>query len=140
MKKVISRLFVMVALVLVATYAWAAPGAVNAQEYQSRLEALKSNTQSQVATLSEEAAATTDVAQQEKIAARIIELKRQSEIERLQILLEWAEADADEARIIEIQEALTQLVNPPQPQALPQIERDADGKATSPASENLNNR
>lgn len=115
------------AVVLVATslnVGWAAPASVNSEVYETRLAELEKATQDQVASLSEQMAATKDEASNEKLASQAMEIKLQGEIQRLEILLEWAQAEGDEARIGEVQEALDHLLNPPAPVNLPEIQTD----------------
>lgn len=83
-----------------------------------QVEALQAATQAQVdaVTLQLDAAGP---AERESLERRIVELKRQGEIERLTLLLSAAQAEGEAARIAEIQAALAQWTHPPETQILP---------------------
>jgi hypothetical protein len=94
--------------------------------YQARIEANEVNVQSQIRSL-EEQLSTADTQERESIEQQVVELKRQGEIQRLQLLLSWAKADADADRIREIETALDHIQNPPAPAAQPQTDKTRPG-------------
>lgn len=110
-------------LATMLAYATAAPTTVNADEYKIRLDEVSSVSQAQVAELSEKVETAESGAQRDDFQRQIEDVKRQAEIQRLNILLEWAEAEGDVERIAEVRSALDQLMNPPQPQVLPEVEK-----------------
>lgn len=106
---------------------WAAPAPAQ-NPYMERIEDLRNLTQQTVSQLSQQAA-TVSGSELAAIEASIADVKRQGEISRLRILLEWAQADGDVARAAEVQQVLDQRLNPAQPQQLPQVPRN-DAPAT----------
>ena len=110
-------------LATMLAYATAAPTTVNADEYKIRLDEVSSVSQAQVAELSEKVETAESGAQRDDFQRQIEDVKRQAEIQRLNILLEWAEAEGDVERIAEVRSSLDQLMNPPQPQVLPEVDK-----------------
>jgi hypothetical protein len=127
---------VMCATVVMAAVAFSAPTSVNADEYKARLQNLANTAQTQVLALEDKIAATTDETVKEDMEHQIMDLKRQSEIQRLQVLLEWAQASGDEARIADVQTALNNWLNPPQPRVMPQVDRDIPAPNSVPSTGN----
>ena len=125
-----------VAMMALVTFAFAAPTSVDAEQFKARLQNLNATAQAQVAALDELAAAATDESAKADLEHQVMALKRQTEIQRLQILLEWAQAAGDEVRVAEVQTALNNWINPPQPQVMPQVERDIPAVKTTPSTDN----
>jgi hypothetical protein len=114
--------------------AWAEKSDTKAKtDYKAQLQNLEQQTQDAVKALDEQAASQ-DPESRQAIQLQIQELKRQGEINRLSILLEWANTDGDQARALEIQQALNQWQNPPQTHQLPTITRDPNEQ---PGSESI---
>lgn len=107
----------------------------SADEFKARIVNLNAAAQAQVAELDAQVQATTDDAARANLEEQLREAKFQAEAQRLQILLEWAQAEGDEARVAEVQTALDRWLNPPQPQQLPQVEREIPAPSTSSSTE-----
>jgi len=101
------------------TKAVEAPKNTVATDYHARLEASATQLQTRIGVL-EAQLADPNTKDRESIERQIVEMKRQGEIDRLQILLDWARAQGDASRVEEIQQVLNQWQNPPQPQHLPE--------------------
>ena len=82
-------------------------------EFETRIEANKLETQSKIAVL-EAGLDALGADDQTDLQRQITELKRQSEIARLNILLDWATMEEDQERIAEVEGALQNWLNPPQ--------------------------
>ncbi len=95
----------------------------NANLYQSQVDQLKLDTRSEIDALNQQLEGVS-AEEQEQIHAQIQALKLQSEISRLEILLEWARSENDEARIVEVETALQNFLNPPVKHNLPDVPRD----------------
>jgi hypothetical protein len=113
-------------------------------DYSAQLQAASSDVAARIQAL-EAQAASSQPAEQESIQRQIAETKRQGEIQRLKILLEWAQSTGDQARTGEIEQALNNWRNPPQPTNLPQLPKgseradnsikpEASGPVTNPGS------
>jgi len=100
------------------------------QDFQTRINAVEAETQAQVEALAAQAN-DPDPAVRQQVDKRIEGLKQQGEIRRLEILLEQAQAEGDNDKAAEVQQALDMWRNPPQTKSLPLVPRDA-----APASEN----
>jgi hypothetical protein len=94
-------------------------------DYSAQLQALAADVSAQIQALETQAAAATP-AQQESFQRQIGEVKRQGEIHRLEVLLEWAQTVGDQARVSEVEQALENWRNPPQPTNLPQIPKGSE--------------
>ena len=105
------------------TYAFSAPMAINSDEYKSRMQNLRQSTQEQVTALSQQIEGMTEQSKIADLEHQIETIKHDAETHRLEILLEWAQAAGDEARVTEVQTALESWINPPQPEAVPNLER-----------------
>jgi hypothetical protein len=107
--------------VLLASVAGAAPVS-NAERlaFEARIQAVKQSANEQIKSL---VARTETVSpeKQEALQSQVQEIKKATEIERLQILLEWAQIEADQEKIAEIEGVLTQLLYPTAEQKLPEI-------------------
>jgi hypothetical protein len=114
---------------LVLLFSAAAFAQVN--DYTVQLQSLEQETQLQMRAL-EEQHAVADAQDAEAIEARVADLKFQYEIRRLNILLQQAEAQGDEARAAEIRHALDNWLNPPAPQVTAPIQRSAPGTRDVP--------
>ena len=124
MKSMILCVFTAVFMTATLTDVMAAPESVNVEVFKTRLAELEKATQDQVAALTVQMEAAKEEGASEKLAKEAMEIKLQGEIQRLEIILEWAQAEGDEARIAEVQEALYNLVNPPPPVKLPEIQTE----------------
>ncbi|HEY3296432.1 MAG TPA: hypothetical protein VGL38_13470 [bacterium] len=102
-------------------------------DYQAQIQDLSASTKAQIEAL-EAQIATATPQHQDELQLQIAETKRQGEISRLEILLQWAQDKGDAARVAEIEQALNNWRNPPQPQALPQIEKHAPAQSTTTSS------
>jgi hypothetical protein len=123
--------FVALCLVMFGGSLWAAQETGGAQGYQAQLQSLDEETQAQIQALEQQILAT-DGPEREGLELKIAEVKRQCEIQRLEILLEQAQTEGDEARVAEIRSALDHWLNPPEPQNLPEISGAKSG-AQSPS-------
>ncbi|RPH96420.1 hypothetical protein EHM69_01315 [candidate division KSB1 bacterium] len=99
------------------------PSGVSALTYPERIHLLEEETQAQMTVLFQQVAA--DPAQRESIERQIIKLKNQAEIHRLEILLEWAEAEGNQNKAAEIRKALDQWRTPVVPPKQSPVPRDA---------------
>lgn len=98
--------------------------------YPERICALESETQAQTALLAKQAE--TNPTQRELFEKQIIHLKKQAEINRLEILLEWAEAEGNSNKAAEIRRSLEQWRNPvvrPKPSHVPREAPNPSGNA-----------
>ena len=134
------RVFKIMLLLLVGTslcfgQASKAPSQTTRTDYQAQLQALSTTVEGQVSALEAEVAAA-QPQDREELQRQIVETKKQGEISRLEILLQWAQERGDAARVAEIQTALDNWRNPPQPQQLPQIEKNP---SPQPAPQPVNN-
>ena len=129
------------AVVLLASLSFAegakAPVQVSRTDYQTQIQDVSASTQAHVQAL-EAQVASAPPEQREALQRQIADTKRQGEISRLEILLNWAREKGDAARVTEIEQALNNWQNPPQPQQLPQIEKPAsvptENSATTPTT------
>ncbi len=96
---------------------------VKASDFTARMEVLKNETREQISTLEEQMASLT-ATEQESVQAQIMDLKRNAEISRLEILLEWARAENNDEKILEVEQALNNWLNPQVQKNLPEISRD----------------
>jgi hypothetical protein len=129
--------FVMAALLLTTLcfgQTATAPTDPSRADYQARLDQAATTVHTQIATLETQLTAAKTAAAQDDLQRQIQDMKRQGEIQRLEILLEWAQAKGDAARATEIEQALNNWRNPPQPQVLPQLEKGAAAPATKSES------
>jgi hypothetical protein len=94
----------------------------NTTDYRARLEASSTQIQTGIQALETQLAA---AAPEDRPAfdRQIIAMKKQGEISRLQILLEWANAEGDAAKVSEVQTALTNLTTPVESKRLPELEK-----------------
>lgn len=104
------------------------------EQFELRLSLLKQQTVEQVKKLSA-TVETLTADKQEAVQLQISELKQAAEVERLQILLEWAQTEGDQARIAEIEQALTQLLTPESTAVRPELPAQ---KSLAPGSEQPN--
>ena len=100
----------------------AEPPGHGASSFQEQLVALKATTEQSLVDLALQSEAATEE-QRNMIAQQVSEVKRQSEIGRLEILREWAVADGDSAKLRDVDTALQYWLNPQQPETRPLIER-----------------
>jgi hypothetical protein len=100
-------------------------------DYQAQLQQLSTTVQSHVQSLETQLTAATP-AQRDELQRQIVQTKRQGEISRLEILLQWARERGDTAKITEIEDALENWRNPPQTQSLPQIEKKGQPAQSTP--------
>jgi uncharacterized protein YecA (UPF0149 family) len=123
----------MLMLALIVPSQAAQETAKTASDFQSHIQSLETETQMQIAAL-ETQISKADGQNREQTDRQIMEVKRQAEISRLNILLDWAHAEGDEARAAEIVQALSHWLNPPQTQQLPTVSREnvAPGTETVP--------
>jgi len=118
-------LCVSIALILSAVaFAQDAAPTAKATDDSAPLQALEQETQLQIQALETQLAAAPQDA--EAVQKQIADLKFQYEIQRLNILLEQAQAQGDEPRAAEIRRALDNWLNPPAPPAAP-VNRPAPG-------------
>ncbi|MBU0509076.1 hypothetical protein KKH27_09610 [bacterium] len=136
MLRMMTTLFV---LLLIALPTWPqSPEALKASptDFQARIVEAEANTHLQIEALTA-GMETLDPAQREALDRQCVEIKRQGEIQRLEILLEWAQAEGDEVKVTEVRQALETWRNPPEGQVLPQIPRDeTPGARTNDNSRN----
>jgi hypothetical protein len=118
-------LFVLLLFVMTALSQDTKEQAQKAIDYKAQLQSLEQETQLQIKTLSEQLESA-ELKDRETLDKQIIDIKHNAEIQRLTILLDWAKAEGDQARIAEVQKALDNWVNPPQPQQLPTVDRSSD--------------
>ena len=90
-------------------------------DYQAQLQTAATDEQAQIQALEAQIASASPT-DQENLERQIADTKRQGEIHRLEILLNWANSVGDVARAQEVSQALENWRNPPQPpQNLPQL-------------------
>jgi hypothetical protein len=94
-------------------------------DFQAQLQTLANDEQTQIQALETQIAAAAP-AEQDNLQRQIAETKRQGEIHRLEILLNWANSEGDQARAAEVSQALENWRTPPQPQNLPQLPKGAE--------------
>ncbi len=126
--------FTLLSVLSLVSLAFSAPALVNADEFKARIVNLNAAAQAQVAELDAQVQAATDDAARSNLEQQIQDAKFQTEAQRLQILLEWAQAEGNEARVAEVQTALDRWLNPPQPQTLPQVEKEIPAPSAAPSS------
>jgi hypothetical protein len=121
------RLSMMLITMCAMSLPWLALGQTTATmtDYQARIQIAAQETQAQIATLETQVAGSKTI-DREALEQRIVEVKKQGEITRLTILLEWAQSSGNSAKVEEIQRALDQWTNPPQPKDLPIIPKSLD--------------
>lgn len=93
--------------------------------FEARIQAVKQSAVEQIKVLTAdiEKLATKE---QTALQLQVMEIKKTVEVERLQILLEWAQVEADQEKISEIESALAQLLYPTPEQTLPEISGDKE--------------
>lgn len=93
-------------------------------DYRTRLETNSAETQAEISALETELASA-ESRDHESLERQLIELKRQGEIRRLTILLEWANAEGDASRAAELQMALANWTTPAAAKPLPENAKSA---------------
>jgi hypothetical protein len=135
MNTLLVRMWALVSMIALASAsAISAPNGVDVEQFKARLQNLSETAQAQVVALDDQVASALDENAKADLEQKIEALKRQTEIQRLQILLEWAQAAGDETRANEVQTALNMWLNPPQPQVMPQVDREIPAPAVTPSS------
>ncbi|MFZ5434679.1 MAG: hypothetical protein ACOZB3_13010 [Calditrichota bacterium] len=104
-----------------------------ATDYSIRIASVETETQARIEALASEIE-NTDPATRDAVGRQIEQLKREGEIRRLEILLEWAQTDGDARRISEAEHALNQWRNPPQTQELPELPKNENPGSINNAS------
>jgi hypothetical protein len=94
-------------------------------DYKAQLQSLETETQMKIGTLNDQIEKA-DASTREDLDKQIVTLKHDAETQRLTILLNWATSEGNQARIAEVQKALDNWVNPPQPQPQQLIDRSQD--------------
>jgi biopolymer transport protein ExbD len=94
--------------------------------YDVQLQELATNVQTQIQAIEAQIAAA-QPQDREALQRQIADVKKQGEINRLEIMLQAARDKGDAARVTEIQQALENWRNPPQPQ-VQQVTKDPNSR------------
>jgi hypothetical protein len=110
-----------------------------AADFAAQFQTLENETQARISTI-EQQMAEADAAAKENLNRQIEQIKFDYEIQRLEILLEQAESQADEGRAAEIRQALDRRLNSSAPANIVKVDRPAPSAPGMMPESRSNNR